>query len=255
MAAQREYPVAERVIGHRGVAGHAPENTLAGLRRAEAMGLAWVEFDVALTADGTPVLFHDETLDRTTNGSGRLIDHRWEDVHRLDAGSWFDERFAGEPVPSLHQAIAVLAALGLRAVVEIKAPNDHRASAGVIVARTLRENWPADLLPPILSSFSEVALTAAADHAPDYPRALLVGEVPADWRDRVSRLGCTALHVAADGLIREQAEAVVEAGLELRVFTVNERADAERFFRWGAAAVFSDVPERIVSSPARPSSP
>jgi glycerophosphoryl diester phosphodiesterase len=240
-------PVAQlpKVIGHRGAAGHAPENTLAGLHKAHELDVQWVEFDVMLAAEGTPVLFHDETLDRTTDGEGRLADRRWEDLRGLDAGSWFGPRYRGERIPSLHQALAVLGRIGIGANIELKPATDQDATTGVITAKTLQESWPRNLPAPLLSSFSEKALAAAADQAPEYPRALLVGEIPDDWQDRCEALGATALHAAADPLTEAQARSVVQAGFALRLYTVNEQAAAEKLFGWGAESLFSDFPDRI----------
>lgn len=244
---RRLQPAAElpKVIGHRGAAGHAPENTLVGLRKAHELGARWVEFDVMLTAEGTPVLFHDETLERTTNGVGRLADHRWEDLRGLDAGSWFSPAFRGERIPSLHQALAVLGRLNLGANVELKPSRDQEATTGVIAAKTLQESWPATLPAPLLSSFSEKALAAAADQAPEFPRALLVGKVPGDWQARCDALGATALHAGARHLTRKRAQEIVAAGYALRVYTVNEPTAARKFYDWGAESLFSDFPDRI----------
>jgi len=233
------------VIGHRGAAGHAPENTLASLHKAHDLGVSCVEFDVMLAADGTPVLFHDETLERTTNGTGRLSDKPWEVLKDLDAGAWFDARFAGQRIPTLHQALTLLGRLGIGANVEIKPAEGQEASTGIITAKTLQESWPRHLPAPLLSSFSEKALTAAADQAPEYPRALLVWEFPDDWQARLKAQGATSLHASRRHLTEAQAKAVVAAGYALRVYTVNEDAEAKKFFAWGAEGVFSDFPDRI----------
>src|SRR5437764_8171860 len=97
------------VIGHRGAAASAPENTLAGLRRAKALGCTWVEFDVRLTADGALVLCHDARLDRTTDRTGRVAAQSLATVRQCDAGSRFGPAFAGEPVPTLGEALAFAA--------------------------------------------------------------------------------------------------------------------------------------------------
>ena len=233
------------VIGHRGAAGHAPENTLAGLRKARDLGVGCVEFDVMLSADGTPFLFHDETLDRTTDGTGPLAGRRWDDIRSLDAGSWFGPGFAGEPVPSLHQALAVLGSLDLSANVELKPLPDQEAMTGVITAKTLQENWPANLPAPVLSSFSETALVAAGEQAPEFPRSLLVWEFPDDWKTRAETVGATAVHASRKHLTEAQAREVVGSGWSLRVYTVNESHEATRFFGWGAESLFTDFPDRI----------
>lgn len=108
------------VCGHRGHSVAAPENTLAALRAAAAAGATTCEIDVVLTADGEIVLMHDETLDRTTDGSGLVARADLAAIRRLDAGRWMAPQFAGEPVPTLAQAIAEAARLGLGLVVEIK---------------------------------------------------------------------------------------------------------------------------------------
>jgi len=246
-AETRHLPSADlpKVVGHRGAAGHAPENTLAGLRAAHELGIEWVEFDVMLTAEGTPVLFHDETLDRTTDGTGRLADRRWEDLRGLDAGSWFGPAFKGQRVPSLHEALALLGRTGMGANVELKPSEGQDATTGVITAKTLQESWPANLPAPLISSFSEKALGAAADQAPEFPRALLVWEFPADWQARCEALGATGLHASAKHLTEAQARGVLDAGYALRVYTVNDPAQAAGLYAWGVESLFSDYPERL----------
>jgi len=105
MEAQLSLP---RIIGHRGVAGHAPENTLASIREAAAMGLMWVEFDVMMTKDGELVLIHDESLDRTTDGDGRVPKTSLAELKERDAGGWFDKRFQNERIPTLKETTKLL---------------------------------------------------------------------------------------------------------------------------------------------------
>ena len=102
-----------RLIGHRGAAAAAPENTLASLRKAKELGASWVEFDVKLTRDGCPVLIHDERLERTTSGRGEVALTTLEELQKLDAGGWFAPAFRGERVPTLEAALALCAELGL----------------------------------------------------------------------------------------------------------------------------------------------
>lgn len=234
------------VIGHRGACGDAPENTLASIREAARQGAAWVEFDVKLTADGEPVLLHDSTLDRTTNGHGSAESKDLASLKALDAGAWFHPRFAGERIPTLKEAVALLGELGVGANVEIKACRGREAETGRVVAAALRDWWPASLPPPLLSSFSTASLIAARDVEPDFERALLVRRVPPDWRLRLSDLGCGSLHCSARTLNREQIEAVANAGVPLRCFTVNEPHRAELMHAWGVAGFFTNFPARLL---------
>lgn len=236
------------VIGHRGAAAHAPENTLASLRAAVALGCRWVEFDVRLSRDGRPVLFHDDTLERTSDGAGAVAAFDLAALARLDAGTWFgDGRFAGERIPTLEAAIAALMELGLGANVEIKPDVGRETETGTVVAAAIKDIWPPSLPPPLISSFRPEALRAARDAAPGLRCALLVEQVPADWRVRLDALGCSDLHCAASALTAAAAAPVVAAGVPLRCFTVNDAATAARLFGLGVAAVFSDAPDRITS--------
>lgn len=251
-----------RVIGHRGAAGHAPENTLASFARAAELGVRWVEFDARLTRDGHVVVFHDETLERTTGGAGRVDGTDLADLKRLDAGGWFGAEFRGERIPTLAEAVAILRDLGLGANVEMKSTPGRERETGAAVARVLDAEWPGGCAASLLlSSFDADALAAAAAAAPDIARAYLVNRIPRDWRSRLDSLACASLHCLHRRLSRRAAEGVREAGYALRCFTVNDPARAALLFEWGVGSVFSDYPDRLGdlswSGPAaeRPSTP
>jgi glycerophosphoryl diester phosphodiesterase len=243
-AHERRWP---RIIGHRGAALAAPENTLAGFCMAAALDVEWVEFDVRLTSDGRCILLHDDTLDRTTNGSGPASRLTFDEVRRLDAGSWFSPDFAGQPVPGLEETIGLLAQLNLGAVVELKPGPGAEAATGRAAAAVLAERWPDALPPPLLSSFKPAALAAAREVAPHLARALLVGGVPRDWRRQIEALDCAMLHADQRRLGQSTVETVREAGLPLFAYTVNLPQRAEELFSWGVDAVFSDCPDRVAA--------
>jgi len=237
-----QYPC--RVIAHRGGGTLAPENTLAGIRYGHARGFRGVEFDVMLARDNVPVLMHDDTLERTTNGAGGLADKSAAELALVDAGSWRDARYAGEPVPSFEAAARLCVQLGLFANVEIKpyAPGgDTVAQAtGSVAALATREYWRGAKVAPLISSFSGVALKAALLAAPDMPRAYLFDEVPADWKHRLAALDCVALHCNAKRLDAELAAAIKAAGYGLMCWTVNEPAQAQQLLGWGVDAICTD---------------
>ena len=231
-----------RLIVHRCGGALAPENTLAGLRKAAELGCRAVEFDVMLSADGTPVLIHDETLERTTNGHGRVDETSDAELARLDAGSRHGAQFAGEPVPSFGDAAELCQALGLWANVEIKPSSGHEAATGRRVALEARELW-SGLPPPLLSSFSAEALAAAREAAPELPRGLLVEAPPADWLRLLRRLDCISLHCSGRCLSPQLLGEARAAGVPLLAYTVNDPEDAGRLLRAGVAAVFTDRPD------------
>jgi glycerophosphoryl diester phosphodiesterase len=236
------------VIGHRGAALSAPENTLAGFRRAAALHVAWVEFDVRLTRDARVILLHDDTLDRTTTGSGPAAALFFEQIRRFDAGAWFSADFAGQRVPSLEETIDLLAELGLGAVIELKPSPGVEAATGRAAAAIVAERWPATLPPPLLSSFKPAALAASREVAPQLERALLVSAVPRDWQSQAAALGCTTLHANQRKLDQETVAAVRAQGMPLFAFTVNRPDRAGQLYDWGVDAVFSDCPDRVAAA-------
>lgn len=252
MASADRVPLMPRVVGHRGAAAAAPENTLAGFRAAAACGTRWVEVDVALTADGVPVLLHDETLDRTSNGKGSIAAMRAADVARLDAGSWFSPRFAGEPMPTLEAALAEAARLGLGLNLEIKpTPGLSRETARATCAM-VRRLWPARMPRPVLSSFQLDALEEAKAVAAELPRGLLLeSDWPggaASWVETARRLGCAAIHPKHSMVDRAAARTVTGDGFTLAVYTVNDGARARDLVALGVDTVITDEPEAILAA-------
>jgi glycerophosphoryl diester phosphodiesterase len=240
-------PLLPPVIGHRGAAACAPENTLGGLRRAKALGCRWVEFDVRLTADGELILLHDERLERTTDGSGKARALTLPMIRRHDAGGWFGPSFADERVPTLTEAVGVLAELGLGANVELKAARGREAETGAATADLLSRLWPAHLPAPLISSFLPTALAAARDRAPSMARGLLVRAIPRNWRIHAQSLGCVTIHIEHRHLRPAIVAELRESGYSVLAYTVNDAARARELLAWGVASVFSDVPHIILS--------
>ena len=168
-----------RLLAHRGGGALAPENTLAGLRLAARLGYAGVEFDVKLTADGHPILMHDPTLERTTDGKGKVAETTLAAIRALDAGSWFGGRFAGEKVPTLEEALEVMSGLAMGFNLEIKPCPGREAETAQAAAACVRQRWPRYLPQPIFSSFKAEALAAARAAAPEIPRGFLFERLPA----------------------------------------------------------------------------
>lgn len=222
-----------RWIAHRGGGSLAPENTLAGIRLAARLGFRAVEFDVMLSADGTPFLIHDETLERTTNGHGLVCATPDRVLRSLDAGQ-------RESLPTLTQAAALCRELGLLANVEIKPAAGHETETAEVVARQCAVLWQGAAAPPLISSFSLEALAIARDVAPEIPRGLLFDAVPADWlsqwRDlRGLTLHCNAEHVAPHVLVEANAN-----GIPVLCYTVNCPEQAAELLASGVSALFTD---------------
>jgi len=240
--------VLPRVIGHRGAAALAPENTLAGLRRAAATGVTWVEFDVMLTGDAVPVLFHDDNLKRITGRNAPMSGTPYEIVRGLDAGAWFGPEFAGERIPTLEAALALVRDLGLCANIEIKpTPGRDRETAAAVVETILR-CWPARAPSPLISSFKRDCLAVVRDRAPDLPRGLLALRLPRDWLSAVRALACSTVHVAGRRLTAKRAARIKTAGYGLAAFTVNDVARARTLLGWGVDSIITDSPDVMVAA-------
>lgn len=233
-----------RIVAHRCGGALAPENTLAGLRLAAQLGIGAVEFDAMLSADGTPWLIHDDTLERTTGGAGRVCGSHDADLRRLDAGSRHHPSFSGEPLPTLAAAAALCRQLGLTVNVEIKPAPGFEALTGETVARHALELWRGAAL-PLLSSFSEAALRAARGAAPQMPLGRLWERPPADWRQRLGEIGAIALHCAAGQIGDDVLAEARAAKVPVLCYTVNDPSEADRLFARGVSAVFTDRIDRV----------
>jgi len=230
-----------RCCAHRGAGKLAPENTLAAMEVGFAHDYRMAEFDVKLSADGVAFLLHDDTLDRTTDGHGPAGALAWSQLARLDAGSWHSPAFAREPLPTFETIARWAIEKGVACNVEIKPMPGLEAITGKSVALAARELWRGAALPPILSSFSEVALAAARDATPELERALLLEKVPGDWKARLKCLGCCAI----DPDYRElNARLVGEArgsGYRVLTYTPNDPKTIERLVEWGVDTVITDA--------------
>ncbi|WP_354684860.1 glycerophosphodiester phosphodiesterase [Cupriavidus necator] len=238
-----------RHIAHRGAGKLAPENTLAAFRHGASFGYRMFEFDVKLSADGKPVLMHDATLDRTTSGKGRVDALTLAELAQLDAGGWHSAAYAGEPVPTLAAIARYTQANGLMANIEIKPVPGTEERTGAAVALDAQSLWSGAAVPPLLSSFSEQALAAAARVAPDLPRALLLDKLPADWPERLRRLGCVALDVNHRELDASVIAAAHAAGYRVLSYTVNDPARAAQLLEWGLDGLITDAVDRISPKP------
>ncbi len=236
------------VIAHRGVSAHAPENTMAAMRLVPASGAKWIEFDVHITEDGVPVLLHDDTLDRTTNGKGKIADLDWAALETLDAGSWFDARFKNERAPRLADALRFALEAGLRPLIEIK-PCPGRAQATTMVAlMEAAKVWPVNQPPPFILSFDVDAVAIAAQFQPHWPRGFSFSRWREDWRLFAARAQADMLVVDVDFLNRARVSVMAQGGLPLLAYTVNDPAQAKELLDWGVSAVFSDNPKAIIEA-------
>lgn len=235
-----------RIVAHRGGGKLAPENTMAGFACAFGRGFHGVEFDVMLARDQVPVVLHDPYLGRTVNGAGHVYDYDAAELARMDAGSWFSRAFAGEKVPLFDEVAAFCRRHGIWMNIEIKPAPGHEDETGRVVGaitRTLFADAIASGEPramPLFSSFSERALGAARDAAPEIPRAILFKGVPPDWEQVAARIGVVAIHCNHQYLVQDMARQVKASRFGLMCYTVNNTARARQLLEWGVDAICTD---------------
>jgi glycerophosphoryl diester phosphodiesterase len=226
------YPL-PRWFAHRGGGSLAPENTLAGIRLAARLGYRAVEFDVMLSGDGTPVLIHDETLERTTNGCGAVCDTPDALLFSLDAGQ-------GEPIPPFAEAARLCRELGLLANVEIKPATGHDVRTAEVVASMAADLWKGAAVQPLLSSFSLEALAVARNVAPQLSRGVLFEIVPPGWSKLVDALQAVSLHTDALSLSDDVLADARQLGIPVLCYTVNDVAAASGLLARGVSGMFTD---------------
>jgi glycerophosphoryl diester phosphodiesterase len=236
-------PVPDEVQAHRGASAVAPENTLAAFRAAAEQGAKWVELDVALLADGTLVVIHDDTVDRTTSGKGSLGELTQADLADLDAGTWFDARFAAERLPTLEQVIAILGDLGLSANVEIKQHAHHKSLDQLVdaVRTAIATRQPQTRI--MISSFDPACLKAMAAKEPDIEMAMLWVQPPQDWEAQLAAIPATTIHLYYKALSIGFLELARDKGIKVRAWTSNDPVELRSFWGSGLTGVITDNPK------------
>lgn len=230
---------------HRGAGKLAPENTLAAFRHGAGFGYKMFEFDAKLSGDGVALLMHDATLERTSNGQGRVAGKSFGELSQLDAGSWHSSAFAGESIPSLERIARWLNANHSLANIEIKPCPGREAETGAAIALEAKRLFAGQEIPPLLTSFSETALESARDAVPELPRGLLVNQLPGDWVARCKRLDCVAIDPHFSQLSRELIALAHAEGLRVATYTVNDVQLSERFTGWGLDLLITDIIDHI----------
>jgi glycerophosphoryl diester phosphodiesterase len=222
-------------FGHRGARGHEPENTVRSVRRALELGADGVEVDVYFV-DGQLVVIHDDTLERTTNGRGRVAGKSFAYLRSLDAGS-------GERIPTLAEIFTVV---NRRAVinVELKGPHTAAPVAALITEYVNRRGWSfGDFL---VSSFDHARLREARQLCPDLRIGALIMKAPRGVAQFAETLGAWSLHPDKRCVTPKLVADAHGRGLKVFVFTINRPGEIARMKMLGVDGVFSDFPERVV---------
>lgn len=231
------------IAGHRGAASLAPENTLSGFKKALYSGVKWIELDTQLSADNIPVIFHDETVNRCTNGQSKVADLTFEQLTALDAGSWFSEEFADEKIQSLAQTLVFFMANDLSMNLEIKIHHDHQVQPLIDeVAKVLEAiNFPHEKL--IISSFSVLALEYGRQVMPTVRLGYITDHDPLPMIIKLNALNLYSMHLDYKIVTQEMAKKVIQTELKLIIWTLNDLQQASKFRDWGVDMIITDKPD------------
>ena len=233
------------IAAHRGDRAHFPENTLPALDAVLDSDFDFVETDIQLTADGVPVLFHDETVDRTTNGTGLLVDKTLAEVKALDAGSWYSREFVFLQVPTLEEFLEIFAGSKKKAMLELKgiwSPEQVRIVTDLVYAHGVQNRV-------IFEAFEYGTLESLDAVAPILPRVLIQRYLPSDPVALATEYGVIAI-LTSYASLEENPDAVEqmhEAGLGLILYTLNKKGKWSDALALGVDGIITDKPSSLDS--------
>lgn len=238
-----------KVIGHRGAAAYAPENTIESFQKALDLGCCFIEFDVMLSMDGEAFIFHDNQLQRTTNGVGDFGLVTAAYLKSLDAGSWFSKQCRGAKIPTLQDALIWLDRNNMQANIEIK-PYHHTCTEQTTLAvlAGIQTYWPKHKALPLVSSFDYDALLLCYERQPEIPLGILFMEWHDKWFVLAQDIHCVSIHLSRRIATEARIKTIKQCGYRVYVYTVNHRSLAHKLFQWGVDAVFSDQPDLLGAS-------
>lgn len=243
------------IAAHRGDKQGAPENTLPAMEAAIHGDVDFIETDLQLTADDVPVLMHDWTVDRTTDGTGPVWGYTYDELAKLDAGSWYSEAYAGTRVPTLAQLLEVFVPSTKRAILELK--GSWTAEQARIVTTQLFTAGVQHRV--VFASFDLMTLRALEEVATGIPRFIITRTVVGDPAILASQCGAIAI-VTSRAFIDSNPDAVREihaAGLGVLLYTLNEETDWSSAVALGVDGIITDKPSALTAwlTAAAPSAP
>jgi glycerophosphoryl diester phosphodiesterase len=239
------------VIAHRGASSYAPENTFAAFDLALQMEVRHIELDVDFTSDNQIVVIHDDTVNRTTNGSGPVTSHTLAALRGFDAGSWFGAKFAGERIPTFDEVLArYKGRVHLHTEIKGRSPSLAQATADLIRKHGMEGQVT-------ITSFQSVRLEEMRAHAPELPRGWLVREVSDPVILQARAMGVTQFCPRADTITPELVRRLHAEGLVVRAWGVSTEALMQQVVEAGADGMTVNFPDKLLAylKISRPSHP
>ncbi len=229
------------VIAHRGASSYAPENTFAAFDLALNMGARHLELDVQMSRDGHLVVIHDDLVDRTSNGSGAVAGHTLAQLQSLDAGAWFDAKFAGERIPAFTALLdRYRGRAHLHVEIKGKTTGLSERTADLIRAR----DWSGNVT---MTSFQKDKLEALRAHAPELPAGWLLRDIDDGTISEARRLGITQLCPRADSVTLELVARLRDAGFNVRAWGVSNEEQMRRMVDAGVDGMTVNFPDKLIA--------
>jgi glycerophosphoryl diester phosphodiesterase len=232
------------IIGHRGASGHAPENTLAAFKKAVALGATFIETDLQLSRDARFVAIHDDTLERTTNGHGKVHDQTLAALRRIDAGSWFGSDYAGERIPTLEEILEFSKKNDIVFYLELKPSGSWGGEHALIGA--LRESG--EVARVVVISFDSTILAGLRKIEPTLMTGVLYDGQLADPLKTAVDVGGRQLVVRGDLVTPAMIVEARKRDLQVVCWTVNHPAHIRLLIAAGVDGIMSDYPDRLVAA-------
>lgn len=240
-----KFPV--MVVAHRGFSGVAPENTMAAFKKAIEVGSDMIELDVRLSKDGEVVVIHDESVERTTNGKGRVIDLTLNELKRLGAGSKFHSSFSGEQIPTLKEVLQ-LAYGQIKVNIELKIGDYGRWTILDLAERALREVEMAGMVNQVMfSSFDPMAIERVMKKNQAMPVAYLYNRPWNFPREVTEGRPFPTLNCRKTVLTSENISHAHQEGVRIGVYTLNTEEEMERFIDLKVDAIITNYPDRLIN--------
>ena len=235
--------VKEKIIGHRGASMYAPENSASSLKLASLMGIEWIETDVQITLDNKLVIFHDEKLERTSNGEGFLALKKFSELKKLDIGSWFSKEFEGERILSLVEFLDLIKKYEFSLQLEIKHMHGKEYEIVEEIVKQIEPYLDYFKGKLFVSSFSEKCLRLFSRKLPKIPLALALSFVPKFPDQIANEAGVDILHFGDEFVDNSSLERLTKSKTEFAVATVNDKKRALFLLRNGVQSILTDDPK------------
>jgi glycerophosphoryl diester phosphodiesterase len=234
------------IIAHRGFSSQAPENTLAAFRLAIQSGFTNIELDVQLTRDNIPIVVHDKTVDRTTNGKGEVANLSYQDIQALDAGSWFSEKFKGEKVPSLEE---VLLEIGPKAHLHIELKSVQHDLPSEVYECLQKLTTPLDHgiyeAPRITITSSQLEqLKRSIKLLPRVEHGWLISKIEGNTLDQASRVGITQICPNVSNVRKDAVNRAKQSGFSVRCWGLKKPSQIIKAYKAGTDGATTNWPDQ-----------